>query len=139
MRRGLPGPRQSGFTMTELIVVIVVIGLSAAAVLRALPLGRAGAPTAAQITVAEQLAQERMELILGTRQTLGYLLIGDPCPGVQKPCSAVTGYTLTVTGVSPVVSWSVDANTNHFKVVTVSVTGPTGHVLSTLTAVLGNY
>lgn len=125
-------------------MVIVVIGIAGAALLRLFPLTRAGAPTPAQITVANQLAQERMELILGTRHTLGYSGIVDPCAsGTPTPCTVVTGYTVTANGVpsgvtSPL-SWSVDANTNHFRVVTVTVDGPTGNRLSNLTAVLGNY
>jgi prepilin-type N-terminal cleavage/methylation domain-containing protein len=136
--------RQYGFTLAELVVVIAVIGLAAAAVLRLLVLNRANVPTPAQITVADQLAQERMELILGTRQTLGFASIVDPCASATPtPCTTVSGYTVTANGVpsgatSPL-SWSVDANTTHFRLVTVTVTGPTGTQLSSLTAVVGNY
>jgi prepilin-type N-terminal cleavage/methylation domain-containing protein len=137
-------PGQRGFSMIELIMVIVVIGIAGAALLRLFPLTRAGAPTPAQMTVANQLAQERMELILGTRHTLGFSSIVDPCAsGTPTPCSTVSGYTITTRGVpsgppSPD-TWSVDANTTHFRQVTVTVSGPTGHTLSVLTAVLGNY
>jgi prepilin-type N-terminal cleavage/methylation domain-containing protein len=144
MRPAAGTPRPGGFTLTELIVVIVVVGFAGAALLQLFPLSRAGAPTPAQITRADHLAQERMELILGTRLTLGYSSIVDPCAsGTPTPCTSVSGYTVTANGVpsgaSSPLSLSVDANTTRFRVVTVSVTGPTGHTLSVLTAVLGNY
>lgn len=132
--------RVRGFTLAELIVVIVVIGFAGAALLRVFPLTRAGAPSPAQITLATQLAQERMEMILGTRQTLGYAGIADPCASSgATPCTSVPGYTYTITGVSSAVAWPADNNTTHFKVVTVSVAGPTGNTLATLTSVVGNY
>jgi prepilin-type N-terminal cleavage/methylation domain-containing protein len=135
---------QRGFTLTELIVVIVVIAFAGVALLQFFSLTRANAPTPAQITLAEQLAQERMELILGTRHTLGFNSIVDPCAsGTPTPCTTVSGYTITVRGVpsgapSPD-NWPADANPLHFRQVTVTVTGPTGDQLSSLVAVLGNY
>jgi prepilin-type N-terminal cleavage/methylation domain-containing protein len=131
MIAALRNTHQRGFTLTELIVVIVVTGFAGTALLQLFSLTRAGAPTPAQITLADQLAQERMELILGTRHTLGYASIVDPCvSGTPTPCSNVSGYTVTSDGVptrtNPILSWSVDTDTNHFRRVTVTVTGPAG-------------
>jgi prepilin-type N-terminal cleavage/methylation domain-containing protein len=139
----LRNTHQRGFTLTELIVVIVVTGFAGAALLQ-LSFTRAGAPTPAQITLADQLAQERMELILGTRHTLGFSSIVDPCAsGTPTPCTTVSGYTITLRGVPSALpspeSWSVDPDPTHFRQVTVTVTGPTGTQLSSLVAVLGNY
>ena len=70
--------------------------------------------TPAEITLATQLAQERMELILGQRVADGYstVVLTDPCVGGAPPAICTNQFTppglysIIVTGINPVVQWS---------------------------------
>ena len=136
--------RQRGVTLIELIVFIVIMGI---AVIALLSMYRAVLPhgaTPSQITLATELAQERMELILGQRAASGYSPLVDPCAGGTPPvvCTnqyAPTGlYSVIVEGISPVVQWSgISANT--YRMVGVKVLGPEGKQLAGLSAVVANY
>ncbi len=131
---------QRGVTLIELIVFIVIMGISVTALLSmyraVLPRGA----TPAQITLATQLAQERMELILGQRAARGYspvvALALDPCPGAAV-CTPPTGYSVIANGVSPPVLWS-DV-TGNYRQIGVRVLGPDGNQLASLSAVIANY
>src|SRR5450759_4630801 len=105
---------QHGVTLIELIVFIVIMGISVVALLSmyraVLPRGA----TPAQITLATQLAQERMELLLGQRVADGYstVVFTDPCVGATSPVICTNQFTpsglysIIVTGINPVVPWS---------------------------------
>jgi Tfp pilus assembly major pilin PilA len=129
---------QRGVTLIELIAFIVIMGISVVALLSmyraVLPRG----DTPAEITLATQLAQERMELILGQRVARGYspVISLDPCPGAAI-CTPTTGYSVIVNGVSPPVLWS-DV-TGNYRQIGVKVLGPDGTQLANLSAVIANY
>jgi Tfp pilus assembly protein PilV len=102
---------QRGVSLIELIAFIVIMGI---AVVALLSMYRAVLPrgvTPAQITLATQLAQERMELILGQRIVDGYstAVLSDPCVGGPIPAICTnqftpTGlYSIIVTGINPAV------------------------------------
>jgi Tfp pilus assembly protein PilV len=137
---------QRGVTLIELIAFIVIMGISAVALLSmyraALPRGA----TPAQITLAAQLAQERMELILGQRAANGYTTgaLADPCVGGTPPAICTNQYTpsglysIVVTGINPAVSFS-GLSTNNYRMLGVKVLGPDGNQLANLSAVIANY
>jgi Tfp pilus assembly protein PilV len=131
-------PTQRGVSLIELIAFIVIMGIAAVALLSmyraVLPRGA----TPAEITLATQLAQERMELILGQRAARGYSPVAslDPCPG-PAICTPTTGYSVIVSGASPPVLWS-DVSGN-YRQVGVRVMGPDGNQLASLSAVIANY
>jgi Tfp pilus assembly protein PilE len=141
---------QGGVTLIELIAFIVIMGISVVALLSmyraVLPRGA----TPAQITQATQLAQERMELLLGQRDALGYstTVLTDPCVGAGAPpicyqfsAAPVTGsfsYSVIVTGINPPVPWS-GFSVNNYRLLGVRVLGPDGNQLAGLSAVIGNY
>jgi len=133
-----PIPAQRGVSLIELIAFIVIMGISVVALLSmyraVLPRGA----TPAQITLATQLAQERMELILGQREARGYSPVAslDPCPG-PAICTPTTGYTVSVSGASSPVLWS-DV-TGNYRQIGVRVVGPDGNQLASLSAVIANY
>jgi Tfp pilus assembly protein PilW len=129
---------QRGVSLIELIAFIVIMGISVTALLSmyraVLPRGA----TPAEITLATQLAQERMELILGQRAARGYSPVAslDPCPGAAI-CTATAGYTVLVSGAGSPVLWS-DVSGN-YRQIGVRVVGPDGNQIASLSAVIANY
>lgn len=111
---------QRGLSLLELIVFIVVMSIAVVAVMQGLSSALRGSLSPGQMTQATQLAQERMELILATRQTQGYSGIYDPC-GVGSPpafCSTMLGYTAAFSSEA----WPVDTDTAKYQVLVVTVT-----------------
>ena len=137
---------QRGVTLIELIAFIVIMGISVTALLSmyraVLPRGA----TPAQITLATQLAQERMELILGQRAASGYstVVLTDPCVGGTPPAICTSQFTPTglysiiVVGINPAVQFS-GLSTNSYRMLGVKVLGPDGNQLANLSAVIANY
>src|SRR6267378_2208535 len=101
--------RMRGFTLVELVVFIVILGRAAYALFRSFGSVLPRSPTAAQLTQAMQLAQERMELILGQRDVLGYNNNGntvdfDPCNrggALPNVCTVQFGYIVSSAGTAP--------------------------------------
>ncbi len=65
--------RLRAFTLVELIVFIVIMGIAAYALLSMFRQTLPRSPSPSQLTQAAHCAQERMELILGRRVALGTL------------------------------------------------------------------
>jgi Tfp pilus assembly protein PilV len=140
------GAAQRGVSLIELIAFIVIMGISVTALLSmyraVLPRGA----TPAEITLATQLAQERMELILGQRVASGYstAVLTDPCAGGTPPAICTDQYTpsglysIIVTGINPAVVWN-SVSTSSDRMLGVKVLGPDGNQLANLSAVIGNY
>lgn len=125
------GHRADGFSLVEAIVFIVVAGVLAAGLVVALVAPLRSAPQAGQLDQAAELAQQRMELILGQRRRVnGFAAFADPCPG-PAICTPPAGYAVTS---SIVTGWGADPA--NYKVVTVTVAGP---VSLTTTALVANY
>ena len=102
----------------------------------------ARAPTAAQITQATQLAQERMELILSQKDVLGYNSLGlDPCPPASAVCPTLPlGFIASAVGATTASApWPANPDTSQYRLITVTVTGPQGKQLIQLQSVLANY
>ena len=143
-----PPARSRGLTLIELVVFIVIVGVAAFALLGSFGAMLTRSPTAAQLTQAMQLAQERMELILGQRNSpaagRGYnnTVDLDPCNvGAATVCTSTFGYTVSSagTGTAPAswVQWNGNPTTN-YKLVTVTVKLG-GITLATQSTVLSNY
>jgi hypothetical protein len=131
-------------------VEVVIVGVAAFALLRSFGSLLPRSPTAAQLTQASQIAQERIELILGQRDAFGYAGSGtelDPCKKAGPPgiCTATFGYAVTSVGTGtaasvptdPPVQWNATVVAN-YKLVTVTVTLG-GTQLAQENAVLANY
>jgi prepilin-type N-terminal cleavage/methylation domain-containing protein len=132
--------RLRGFSLVELLVFIVIFGIAAYALLRSFASVLPRSPTPAQLTQATLLAQERMELILGQRDALGYNAANlDPC-GAGPACTNALGYTVASAGtaVGTPVPWPANPATANYKLVTVTVSLG-GIPLATQSAVLSNY
>ena len=137
---------QRGVTLVELIAFIVIMAIS---VIALLSMYRAVLPhgaTPGEITLATQLAQERMELLLGQRNAHGYstAALTDPCAGGTPPAICTSQltpsglYSIIVTGVNPPVQFSV-FSTDSYRMLGVAVLGPDGKQLANLSAVIGYY
>lgn len=135
---------QRGVTLIELIAFIVIMGIASVALLSmyraVLPRGA----TPSQITLAAELAQERMELILGQRAASGYSPLVDPCAGGAPPAICTNQFTpsglysIIVVGINPAVQWS-GISIDTYRMVGVQVLGPDGNQLANLSAVVANY
>ena len=119
-----------GFSLIELIVFIVVLGVLAAGLVVAFSSPLRSSPEAGRLDLAGELAQQRMELILAQRRATGFAGFTDPCPG-PAICTPPAGYTVT----SSIVAGYAGDPTN-YKVVTVSVSGTSA---ITATALVANY
>jgi len=142
-----------GLTLVETVVFIVIVGVAAFALLGSFGALLPRSPTAAQLTQAMQLAQERMELILGQRNSpfagVGYnnTVDLDPCNRVGPPafCASTFGYTVASAGTAPSptappagpTAWNGNPIAN-YKIVAVTVK-LNGITLATRSAVLSNY
>jgi type II secretory pathway pseudopilin PulG len=138
--------RIRGFTLVELVVFIVILGFAAYALFRSFGSVLPRSPTAAQLTQAMQLAQERMELIQGQRDSplagrgFNNTVDLDPCNvGAPTVCTTTFGYTVTSAGTVPgaPVAWNGNPTTN-YKLVTVTVSLG-GITLAKRSAVLSGY
>jgi len=138
---------QHGVSLIELVAFIVIMGISVVALLSMYRAVLPHGATPAQITLATQLAQERMELLLGQRVASGYstVSLGDPCVGGTPPAICSDQYTpsgglysIVVTGVSAPVLWSA-ISADSYRMLGVRVLGPDGNQLANLSAVIANY
>jgi len=133
-----------GFTLIELIVFIVIMGIAAFALARSFVSVVPRSPTPTQLAQATQLAQERVELILGQRDspTAGYSAPElDPCKRAGPPaiCTSTFGYDVSSAGTAAgsEVPWNDNPITN-YKLVTVTVQ-LNGVTLARQEVVLANY
>lgn len=121
--------KSSGFTLIEMIVFIVIIGIAATAILTSFQAVLQKSPTGNHQTTAVGLAQERMDLILAQRQLIGFSGFIDPCNSGSPPaiCTAPTGYTIN----SNISALTISGDSN-YKTITVTVSGSGDAVLKTL-------
>jgi len=145
----LRAARSRGVTLVELVVFIVIVGIAAFALLQSFGSLLPRSPTGAQLTQASQLAQERMELILGQRNVLGYTnaINLDPCIVGPAPavCTNTFGYAVSSAGTTPApaappagpTAWNGNPTTE-YKLITVTVS-LSGTQLAQEYAVLANY
>lgn len=130
--------KQSGLSLVEMIIFIVVVSIAVSGVLLAFTSTLRAAPSPNQITTATQLAQERMELILAQKRAAGLATFVDPCVPGPGPaiCITPTGYAIP----NPIINgvWLGNPITD-FKLVTVTVTDSANNQLIQLQTVVANY
>jgi type II secretory pathway pseudopilin PulG len=110
-----------GFSLIEVVVFIVVVGVLLAGLVTAFSSSLRSSPRAGELDLVAELAQQRMELILAQRRAAGFTALADPCVPGPGPAACVppAGYTVA-SGIAT--GWGADPS--NFKVITVSVTGP---------------
>jgi len=120
--------KHQGFSLIELIIFIVIIGIVGVALLRIFGTILQSSPSANYQTTAIALAQERMELILAKRRQSGFTSLTDPCSGSSASiCINPTGYN-----VSANISNTTINSDNNYKTITVTVTGNGNATLTTI-------
>ena len=107
-----PGFAVSGFTLIELILFILIMGIAAMTVLLSFQTILARSPNANRQTTALELAEGRMDIIMGQYYQVGFSNFGDICPGAAV-CQSLSGYTVT----------SSITNNGASKTITVTVSG----------------
>lgn len=119
--------QQQGFTFLELVVFMVVMGILAAGLLSAFNVFLQNQPSIQASSIANSLAAQRMEIILGQKKIAGFSAYSDPCPG-PAICSVPTGFTVTSSIAN---NWNGDTN---YNVITVNVAGKGTAILKTMVA-----
>lgn len=130
---------QRGLSLIELLMFMIVCGILAVGILRAFDTLLVGGAEPDLRSRAVQLAEERLELILGQRHVLGFAAFGpatfDPCtsapPSGQPPCTQIPPGFVINTSLSG--SWNGDTA---YKVITVDVSGK---ARASLTALVADY
>lgn len=126
-----------GFSLLELVVLIVVLSLLATGLFGAFPSLLQGAATPLEMLTAQRLAKERLELVLGRKRQIGFAgctqTTCDPCTAVPAStlpmCTAIpSGYSVSTVVTN---NWSGDANYKHIKV---TVSGRQSMEVETLVA-----
>lgn len=141
--RGHRHDRETGLTLLEMVLFIVVLGVAGVALIATLALPLTGAGEQTRALTAAQVVQARTELMLGQKRKSGYpedppncATELDPCPGAGlSACSLPSGWSVS-TGCE---AWSSDPDTSEYIVLVVAATGPDGGSASarTLIANLG--
>jgi type II secretory pathway pseudopilin PulG len=128
-----PSIHCAGFSLIEVIVFIVVLGVLLAGLIVSLASPLRNSPEAGRLDLAAELAQQRMELILAQRRAAGFAAFTDPCSPGPGPaiCTPPAGYTITSSIAS-----GFGADPTNYKVISVAITG---NASITATALVGNY
>ena len=121
--------KMSAFTLIEMTIFIVVLGIVAFGIMMAFNAALEKGPSIEYSIQAAELAQERMSFILGQRYINGFSSFTDLCTGGSPPsiCTPPTGFT---------VSSSITSVSSTIKQITVTVSGLGA---STLISQVGGY
>jgi type II secretory pathway pseudopilin PulG len=106
----------SGFSLIEMTVFIIVLALLTVGVMQLFLFSTRYIATSEQKIIALNLAQARMEIIIGQRQRVGFDQFYDICANSRLPLCFKNEDYETVSSISK--KWK---GLNHFKVVNVSV------------------
>lgn len=114
--------KQAGFSLVELVVFIVVIGIVISGVFTAFSTALQKSPIVNPQTTAIELANARMDIIIDQRHMVGFASFADPCTEGSPPaiCTlGISGYTTT----STISAYTIGSDAN-YKIIDVLVTGP---------------
>lgn len=132
-------PGQRGFTLVEMVMVIVILALASVALMDQFVNASKTYLIDEQLQTATQLAQECAEHILATRRVLGYAAISSTCPTLPPTYTtpgAVYAVTASLVDVTPLTNTA--CFTAPCKVVTVTTTFNTA-VHAQVVFLLGSY
>lgn len=124
--------RQLGFTLIEVILIMIVLAIMANVIMLASITAARTTPSLLKDTIATQTARQCIEWYIGQRRLQlgdGYTTITCPSTTVPAFCTAPSGYTVSVN----VVCTTINSDAN-YKTITVTVSGEASASLSTLIA-----
>lgn len=121
-----------GLSLIEVTCFLVVLGFITSGIMQGVYSALKHSPDTAAESLALELAQGRMDIILGQKEINGFSNFSDICDVGSPPsiCSDNTDYTITS---SITTGYNGD---NNYKLITVTVTG---NGSATLTSIVGNY
>lgn len=125
---------KTGFTLVELIIFIVVLSIAVSAIFSAFSVALQQSFTANYQTTVIELAQGRMELILGQKRLKGFAGFTDPCPGAPA-CTLPAA--LSTYSVSTSISATTIGSDNNYAIIRVTATGPSNSKANVQTLVAG--
>jgi type II secretory pathway pseudopilin PulG len=115
-------PYSQGFSLIELAILIVVLGFALSAIFLAFNTTLQNAPDSTSKSVALELANSRMEIILGQRRINGSAIDVCALPSPPSICTIpaeIIGYTIT----STIEGYSINTDST-YQSIKVSVKGP---------------
>lgn len=132
--------KDKGFTLVELMVVMLVLSLGLTTLVLMLRQATFNNTSAQFLTVAQGLAQEKMEQIISDRKTQGFSYIDNSNYSAETP---VTGYSTYSRSVNIFYVDSTDLNTQaagptNYKRAIVTVIGPGAGANVTLVTLVAN-
>lgn len=128
-----------GFTIIELIMFIVIIGILAGGALTAAVTSLRQSPIARQQTIAMNAAMRCLDFALGQRYLNGYSSISCPSTAVPSYCSVPNGFTISVTTTCKTLYGDPSANYKQITVAVGSAVDPSMSLLASLSLLLANY
>lgn len=125
---------KTGFSLIELIIFIVVLSIAVSAIFSAFSVALQKSPTANYQTTVIELAQGRMELILGQKRLKGFVSFTDPCPGASA-CTLPAA--LSAYSISASISATTIGGDSNYEIISVTATGPSNSKANVQTLVAG--
>lgn len=122
--------KHSGMTLIEVVVFIVVLGITAAGSLTAMRTILTNSSQPGKILAAAQLAQARMAIILQQAVVNGFSNINDPC-NLTTPPAACTGLATFASNKGYTLSSSILAASGGVITASVTVSGAGNAILVT--------
>lgn len=125
--------KQSGFTLIELIMFIIITSILGTTILLAFVYGLSRSPVAPQNAIADLLAQQCAEWFIGQRQLNGYSNISCTSPNTPAYCTSnmPSGYAI----VTSCTATTINSDSN-YETLDITVSGKGN---ATLTFIIGNY
>lgn len=125
--------RAPGFTLIELIIFIIILGIIGTTLLMTFQVSLKKSPVVRNVSRAVELAEKRMDFIQGQRNIIGYASFSDVCAisTTLPACTGESGYSINSS-----ISTGWDGNSVSYKVITVNVTG---NATFSLTGLVANY
>lgn len=116
-----------GLTLVETVVGIVILAIISITIFKPVFSSLSQAPNIVNNSLALELAQQRMEIIMAQKHTQGFGSYSDPCPAAAV-CTVPAGFT-----VASSIAGNWMGNTN-YNVITVTVSGDGDAELTVLVA-----